>query len=175
MRKSMAGDGQAYRLLLASIAPYLRGLARNRCRQFGLPHSDAEEIVQEVLLVVHLKRNTWDQNRPVGPWLAAIAHNKITDAIRHKKRHVDVPLDEVLNLEAADNHTDALEALYIEQLIACLNSRQREIVNSIVLLGENTKETANRLGMTEGATRVALHRALKAIEAHRRSKSHENQ
>ena len=43
----------------------------------GLPEHEAEDIVQEVLLTIHLKRGTWDQSRPIGPWLAAITRNKL--------------------------------------------------------------------------------------------------
>jgi hypothetical protein len=39
----------------------------------------------------------------------------------------------------------------------------RDIVRSISIDGMSVRETANRLQMTEGAVRVALHRALKAL------------
>ena len=38
-----------------------------------------------------------------------------------------------------------------------------EIVRAFGLRGETVAETASRLQMTEGAVRVALHRALKSI------------
>ncbi|HWG06737.1 MAG TPA: RNA polymerase subunit sigma, partial [Beijerinckiaceae bacterium] len=56
MRAAMAGDAGAYRQFLASIAPHLRAVARSRCRSLGAPEGEAEDIVQEVLLTIHLKR-----------------------------------------------------------------------------------------------------------------------
>jgi DNA-directed RNA polymerase specialized sigma24 family protein len=42
---------------------------------------------------------------------------------------------------------------------------QRAIVMSISVEGQSIKQTATRLQMSEGAVRVALHRALKSLAA----------
>src|SRR5580704_17482241 len=91
MRAAMAGDAGAYRQFLASLAPHVRAVARSRCRSVGAPEVAVEDIVQEVLLTIHLKRATWDQSRPVGPWVAAIARNKLREVLR-RKRHITVPI-----------------------------------------------------------------------------------
>jgi RNA polymerase sigma-70 factor (ECF subfamily) len=44
-----------------------------------------------------------------------------------------------------------------------LKTPQRDIVQSISVNGCSIKDTARHLHMTEGAVRVALHRALKAL------------
>jgi DNA-directed RNA polymerase specialized sigma24 family protein len=56
LRAAKGGDQKAYRAFLADIAPVLRGLVRARGR--GLGAADCEDIVQEVLLAIHLKRQT---------------------------------------------------------------------------------------------------------------------
>ncbi len=48
---------------------------RRRASAFGVGQADAEDVVQEALLAIHLKRGTWDPGQPVGPWVAAIARN----------------------------------------------------------------------------------------------------
>ena len=73
MRAAMTGDAGAYQQFLVSLAPHVRAVARSRCRSLGAPEGEVEDIVQEVLLTIHLKRGTWDQSRPIGPWVAAIA------------------------------------------------------------------------------------------------------
>jgi len=50
-----------------------------------------------------------------------------------------------------------------------LKPQQREIVRSISLNGSSIRETADRLHITEGAVRVTLHRALKALSVFYRS------
>ena len=162
MRAAMIGDAGAYRQFLVSVAPHVRAVARSRCRRLGA-ESEAEDVVQEVLLTIHLKRGTWDQSRPIGPWVAAITQNKLIDVLRRRGRRVSVPIEEVMDSLQAEDQTPELSAREIDTLLGHLKVQQREIVKSISLNGNSIRETADRLQMTEGAIRVALHRALKTL------------
>lgn len=162
MRAAMAGDAAAYRRFLVTVTPHLRTAARRRCRAAGVSEDHAEDVVQEVLLAIHLKRGSWDQSRPIGPWIAAIVRNKLIDVLRRRGRHVIVPIDDVIETLGAeeDRSEDPRE---IDGLLGRLKIRQREIVKAISIEGSSVRETADRLRMTEGAVRVALHRALKTL------------
>lgn len=174
MRAAIDGDKQAYQRFLTAVTPYLRALARRRCDQFGAPASEAEDVLQDVLLAVHLKRGTWDTARPIGPWLSTIVRNKMIDALRRRGRHVSLPIEDFAEtLEAADE-ADGTDRLDAEQLLTQLKDPQRDIVRSISLQGAGVRETAARLNMTEGAVRVALHRALKTLSALYRRDTHED-
>jgi RNA polymerase sigma-70 factor (ECF subfamily) len=166
MRAAMSGDAGAYRRFLVSVTPHLRAMARHRCRAADA-EGDAEDIVQEVLLAIHLKRGTWDQSRPIGPWIAAIARNKLIDVLRRRGRHAAVPIEDVIDTLSAEdgNGADSAPSGEIDALLARLKVRQREIVKSISINGSSVRETADRLHMTEGAVRVTLHRALKTLAA----------
>jgi RNA polymerase sigma factor (sigma-70 family) len=174
MRAAIDGDKQAYQRFLESVVPYLRGLAKRRCEQFRAPASEAEDIVQEVLLAVHLKRGTWDSTRPIGPWLSTIVRNKMIDSLRRRGRHVNVPIEDVIETLEAAEETDAMDLRDAERLLERLGDPQRDIVRSISMNGAGIRETAERLKMTEGAVRVALHRALKTLAALYRSNEREN-
>jgi RNA polymerase sigma factor (sigma-70 family) len=171
MRAAMSGDAAAYRQFLAAVTPHLRAMARHRCRALGASEGDAEDIVQEALLAIHLKRGTWDPSRPIGPWIAAIVHNKLIDSLRRRGRHVTVPIEDVIETLGAEDHGDGATSGEIDGLLAQLKVRQREIVKSISINGSSVRETADRLQMTEGAVRVALHRALKTLAALYRSQA----
>ncbi|THF53765.1 sigma-70 family RNA polymerase sigma factor [Allorhizobium terrae] len=171
MRAAIAGDAQAYHRFLMSVTPHLRAMARRRCDQFGAPKGDAEDVVQEVLLAIHLKRGTWDSKRPIGPWLTVIVRNKLIDSLRKRGRHVHVPIEDVIATLEADEQTDATERMDTEALLERLKDPQRDIVRSISLHGAGIRETAERLKMSEGSVRVALHRALKALAAMYRSEA----
>jgi len=163
MRAANRGDRAAYGRLLAQIAPALRGLVR--ARGAGLGPEGCEDVVQEVLLAIHLKRHTWDEGQPLRPWLWAVARHKIVDAFRARGRRVFVPVEdfaEVLPDPAAPDPTAARDT---DRLLARIEPRAAEIVRSVALDGLSAAETGARLGMTEGAVRVALHRALKALSA----------
>lgn len=162
MRGAMAGDAGAYRQLLLSLAPHVRAVARSRCRRFGTPEGEVEDLVQEVLLTIHLKRGTWDQSRPLGPWIAAIVRNKLIDMLR-RRRQTTVPIDDFMDNLQAEDHTPELSTRDIDTLLGQLKPQQREVVRSISVNGSSIRETAGRLAMSEGAVRVTLHRALKAL------------
>jgi RNA polymerase sigma-70 factor (ECF subfamily) len=165
MRAAISGDAAAYRRFLVAVTPHLRAMARRRCRIAGASEGDAEDIVQEVLLAIHLKRGTWDQSRPISPWITAIVRNKLVDALRRRGRHVAVPIEDVIDTLAVEDDTDAASPGEIDMLLVRLKGHQREIVKSISINGGSVRETADRLRMTEGAVRVALHRALKTLAA----------
>jgi RNA polymerase sigma factor (sigma-70 family) len=174
MRAGMAGDAGAYRQLLVSVTPHVRTVARSRCRRLGVPEAEAEDVVQEVLLAIHLKRGTWDQARPIGPWVAAIARNKSIDLLRRRGRHISVPIEEVAESRQADDQSPDFSTRDIDALLAQLKPQQREIVQSLSIDGRSIRETADRLKMTEGAVRVALHRVLKALSLLYRSRIRED-
>jgi len=174
MRAAIAGDALAYDRFLRAVTPYLRSIARRRCDQFGAPPSEVEDVVQEVLLAVHLKRGTWDVSRPIGPWLSTIVRNKLVDSLRRRGRHVSVPIEDVIETLEADHQENGGDRVDVDRMLEGLRDPQREIVRSISLGGAGIRETAERLNMTEGAVRVALHRALKGLAALYRSDGREN-
>ncbi|GAC1629445.1 MAG: sigma-70 family RNA polymerase sigma factor [Bradyrhizobium sp.] len=160
-----AGDADAYRRFLDAVTPYLRSVAIRRCATLGASRSDAEDIVQDVLLAVHLKRGTWDSARPIGPWLAAIVRNKVIDAFRRRGRRIDVPIDDVINSLATPEATADPDVKLLGRLLSQLKDNQREIVTAISLEGASVRQAAERFKMSEGAVRVALHRALRSLAA----------
>ena len=163
MRAANRGDGEAYRRVLEGLTPVLRAWVRRELVRYGSGHEEVEDVVQETLLALHLKRHTWDEARPLLPWVRAIAHNKLVDALRRRGRHLHVPIDDVGDTLAVDQEPATMNGLESEQALALLQGRARDIVMAISVQGASAREVANRLGMTEGAVRVALHRALKSL------------
>jgi RNA polymerase sigma-70 factor (ECF subfamily) len=165
MRLARRGDDEAYRLLLGRVAAWLRAVARRGLVRAGRSVEDSEDIVQETLLAVHLKRDSWDESQPLEPWLHAIARHKLIDHLRRRgvRDHVDIE-DHAATLAAppageVGASTDAI------RMLASLPERQRRIVEAISIEGMSAREVGGRLGMSEGAVRVALHRALRALAA----------
>lgn len=163
MRAAMAGDSRAYHKLLTALTPHVRVMARRRCEQFGAPTSEAEDVVQEVLLAIHLKRGTWDPSRPLGPWISAMVRNKLVDSFRRRGRQVMLPLEDVIATLETEERISVSDRMDIEHILAKLKDPQRTIIQSISLEGSSVRETADRLKMTEVAVRVSLHRALKTL------------
>jgi RNA polymerase sigma-70 factor (ECF subfamily) len=157
---AIAGDEKAYAAFLRRAAALVRAFAQRRTAQGGI---DAEDIVQETLLAIHLKRHTWRQDAPVKPWLFAIARYKLIDAYRRKGRRIEVDIGDFSETLPAQETEERLSERDLERVLDTLAPGQRGVVESISVDGRSIGETATALNMNEGAVRVALHRGLKAI------------
>lgn len=168
MRAAIGGDSAAYRTLLQSLTNVLRPAVRRGFTQAGAPLGDVEDVVQETLLALHLKRNTWDPSQPLGPWVRAIARHKLIDALRRRGRRIQVPIDSVLETLSVEEDSRGVDRQDAERLVNTLRGRQRDVVRAVSLDGQSIREVAERLNMKEVAVRVALHRGLKALSAEHR-------
>lgn len=165
MRASIAGDAGAYRRLLLELTPALRAFARKGVVRAGVATAEAEDVVQETLLAVHLKRQTWDQDAPLSPWLFAIARHKLIDALRRRGRRVELSIDDFAEvLPGADDGLDSIVS-DVSRHLDGLPPGQRNVVRCIAVEGASIDEAAARLSMSNGAVRVALHRGLAALAA----------
>jgi RNA polymerase sigma-70 factor (ECF subfamily) len=165
MRLGLAGNAAAYQRLLTALAPVMRATIRGGFQRYGSGLADIEDVVQETLLAIHLKRQTWNPAEPLGPWVRAIARNKLIDNLRRRGRRINVPIDDFLEVLPAPEPEQTLSTDETERLFSVLSDRQREVVQAISVNGETTRDTASRLGITEGAVRIALHRGLAALSA----------
>ena len=159
LRRGIAGDAQAYAWFLGEVAASLRPMVARRCGP-----SDAEDVVQEVLLALHAKRATWDGARPVLPWVRAIARHKLTDVLRRhyrQGRHLELPLTERRDETGVEGMP--VEPVDLDRRLAALPDRQRAVVRALGLEGASVQAVAERLAMTRVAVRVAFHRGLAAL------------
>lgn len=165
MRAANRGDEAAYRTLLSDLAPALRAMARRGFARVGASGGDVEDVVQETLLAIHLKRHTWDESLPIGPWIGAIARNKVIDSLRQRGRRIELPLDDFVEVLPAAEAEETVSRRDVDRLLEGLGARQREVVRAVSVEGASIRETGARLNMSEGAVRVALHRGLSALAA----------
>ena len=165
MRLAISGDNAAYHRLLKAVTPVLRAGARRGLARAGQPVDQSEDVVQDILLAVHLKRHTWDVNAPFAPWLFAIARNKLIDALRRRGRRVFVNVDDFAEILPDEPVAETASPSEIASLLQTLPPRQRDVLQSIAVESTSIKDTAAKFSMSEGAVRVALHRALAGLTA----------
>jgi RNA polymerase sigma-70 factor (ECF subfamily) len=159
LRAAIAGDERAYADFLTRTAALVRGFARRKIVQGGV---DPEDVVQETLLAIHVKRHTWRQDAPVLPWIYAIARFKLIDAFRRRGRRVEVEIDEIAET-FAEPETETVSERDINRVLESLPPAQRSVVSAVSVEGRSIGETAAKFGITETAVRVSLHRGLAAI------------
>ena len=161
----LKGDATAYRRFLDLIGERLRGFLRGHLARMGIASADeAEDVLQETLLALHLARHTYDPAIPVSAWAHAIARYKLIDHLRRSGRHrghLQIE-DEALALAVPANAASDAK-LDIERALAGLPERTRALIDRVKLQGASLAEAAQAAGMTETAAKVALHRGLKAM------------
>ena len=158
MLAALAGDANAYRMLLQGLTRHLRGYYARR-----LNPAAAEDVVQEALIAIHMRRATYDPERPFTAWVYGIARYKLVDEFRRNKRGAAVPLDDTGELFTADEAEAAGARRDVEKLLAKLPAAKRELVRDVKLEGHSIAEAAAKTGMSETAVKVSLHRALKSL------------
>src|SRR5690606_10825697 len=115
-----------------------------------------------VLISVHGRRGEWDAARPLIPWLNAIVRYKTIDAMRRLKRQargrVDLSEQEWARLFSTEDVSLDHEAKDVHTLVSTLPAGQQAAVRAVAIEGASNREAARRLGISEGAVRVAVHR-----------------
>lgn len=158
MIRGLEGDSGAHRQLLGLLGRYLRGYFG---RRIGSAAAEVEDLVQETLLAVHLKRDTYDRSLPFTPWAYALARYKLIDHLRRRSRQIQVPLEDAGALFAAEDAEEGALRTDLDRLLQRLPARQRTLIEDVKLKGLSLEEAAQKRGVTAVSARVMLHRALK--------------
>ena len=169
MRAARRGDQTRYRQLLTEIADLLRRGARARLGRLGLSPDDAEDLVQDALIAIHAKRGTWEEDRPIIPWIRAIARHKALDGARRlgrlRARAHARPIDDWADVLAAPAPAPEMNGAEAARLVAALPGRERGVVAALGLEGASVAAAAARFAISEGAVWVAFHRGLARLRA----------
>ncbi|WP_018118412.1 sigma-70 family RNA polymerase sigma factor [Corynebacterium mastitidis] len=161
---AVKGDRGALQRILEIIHPLVLRYVRARISNGRIP--GAEDIAQDACLAVvsSIGRYT-DRGRPFMAYVYGVVSNKVADARRTYVRDHSHPTDEVPDSASREANPEE-EALLtdgsnrVRLLLDSLNERAREIITLRVLVGLSAEETADIVGTTPGAVRVAQHRAL---------------
>jgi RNA polymerase sigma-70 factor (ECF subfamily) len=160
MLRGLAGDATAHAQLLSALGGHLRAYF---ARRLGADAAEAEDLVQETLLAIHVKRNTYDPRQPLTPWVYAIGRYKLLDHFRRRGLRRSVPLEDAGVLLAIETAEEGVVRRDLEVLMSDLPARQRALIQDVKLTGYSIDEAAKRQGVTPGAAKVAIHRSLQRL------------
>lgn len=136
------------------VASYVRSMI--------LSFHDAEDVIQEVAVAFAMSFERYDPERPSVPWVLSIARHKVIDYIRAKGQAPTVFDEKTLEFLARayasvqDESQEIQEAL--QGCMQRLNERPRHVVNLRYMRDMSLTEIAQRLGMSNNAVYVMLHR-----------------
>jgi len=164
---AVGGDRQAVERLLTLVRPLVVRYCRARVGRQERSFASADDVAQEVCLAVLTALPGYrDQGRPFLAFVYGIAAHKVADAHRAAARNRAEPVPEVPDAPTDDRSGPESRAMQTElsermaALMGVLPEKQREIVVLRVVVGLSAEETAEAVGSTPGAVRVAQHRAL---------------
>ena len=164
-------DRGAFALVFRHFAPRLRAFMMRG----GCDRGDAEEIVQDVMVTVWRRAETFDPRQAsASTWIFTIARNRRIDRLRRERRPELDPNDPALvpdSPRAADQSLAlAQDTRRLESAIATLPQEQREILerayydekpHSVI-----AEETGLPLGTVKSRLRLALGRLRKEVRDH---------
>lgn len=160
MLRGLAGDAAAHAELLRMMAGYLRGFL---ARRIGRDAADLEDLVQDSLLAIHLKRETYDTSQPFSAWAYAIARYKLIDWYRRNKVRRTEPLEDDSDLFAVESVDEVAVKHDLGKLVATLPDKQRALLEDVKITGLTNAEAAKKAGMSEVAVKVSIHRSLQTL------------
>jgi RNA polymerase sigma-70 factor, ECF subfamily len=166
MLASLDGDAASHRALLERLSRRLRAYFKAKLSGIGRSASEAEDLVQDALLAIHLKRHTYNPSEPLTPWVYAIARYKLIDFLRrNRSSRADVPIDEADNVMAHDDNVGAESSYDLKRLMRQLPKNMRCSIEAVKLDGRSVAEAADRCGLSESGVKMSIHRGLKALAA----------
>src|SRR5712671_4665410 len=167
MLAGLDGHAASHRALLGQLSGRLRAYYRGKLARIGRRGAaEAEDLVQEAVLAIHLKRHTYDPAERLTPWVHAIARYKLIDFLRRTRTSLaDVPIEEAATMMAHNDNVDAESTYDLKRLMQQLPEKMRCSIEAVKLDGQSIAEAADRCGISESGVKVNIHRGLKTLAA----------
>ncbi|MCK5563918.1 MAG: sigma-70 family RNA polymerase sigma factor [Planctomycetes bacterium] len=167
------GDQEAFKEIVSRYKNPLYGFLRRFLNQQDL----VEDVFQDTFLQLYISKDSFDQGRPLRPWLFTIAANKAKDALRKIQRHSTVSLgaiadtgdatvDDVVNIltsyeitpdqEVSEDETRA----QVREIIAQMPENLKAILILAYFEQFSYKQMAEILSIPIGTVKSRLHTAV---------------
>ena len=161
IRRVREGDTTAFDAL---VTAYMRQAFQMAYRVVG-HREDAEDLVQESFLAAYQCLDSFDVERPFGPWLNRIVLNRGANLRRARtRRQTEAETDAVSTAPSPlDESTRTETRELLGRALATLSERQRLIVTLFDVDGLTSTEIGERLELAPGPVRWHLHEARRVL------------
>ena len=154
-----AGKFDARYLAFLETISQLRPQLHRYCARMTGSITDGEDVVQDALFRAYRNLDTYDDSRPLAPWLFRIAHNHCIDFLRRRRVRVEA---ETASAEpdfvAPHELSGARLGPAIEHLVLNLPPKERACVLLKEVFDYSLEEIAELVGSTVGGVKAALNR-----------------
>src|SRR5688572_18037023 len=153
------GSFDARYLAFLETVRHLRPSLHRYCSRMTGSVLDGEDVVQDALFHAYRKLDTFEDGRPLEPWLFRIAHNQCIDFLRRRgvregAEAAAVGPDSVAPVEPASPGVDRA----IEHLVLALPPKERASVLLKDVFDYSLEEIADLVDSTVGGVKAALNR-----------------
>ncbi len=125
--------------------------------------ADADDILQDVFLKVHLRLDTLHDENRLAPWLYQITRNAITDYYRGRRQTIE--LQETYAEESTANEMAAERQLAggLREMIGSLPPAYREALTLAEIDGLSQKDVADRLDLSYSGAKSRVQRGRRLL------------
>jgi len=157
-------DEQAYQALLKDISELLRVYLMKMMSPKIRSKERAEDLVQEILITIHRKRDLYSVDHPFLPWVYAIAKYRFIDSLRADARAPElVEWSEQQDTRVFLPTAHRADQESADELLAGLTEQQKAILTMAKVDEVPLKEIAIHFKMSVSAVKVTIHRVLKNL------------
>lgn len=134
-----------------------------------LNHEDAEDVVQDTLLKVWKRQNSWQEIDNIEAFVLTICRNQALDKIK-KAGSANMSLSEesfsehLLEQNTFDHVVQKDRLSLVKRLMNSLPEKQRSCIQLRDFEGKSYKDIATILGISEEQVKVNIHRARQTIK-----------
>lgn len=160
------GPLEARYLAFLETITQLRPRLHRYCSRMTGSVLDGEDVVQDVLFQAYRTLETFDESRPLIPWMFRIAHNRCIDFLRRREvrqnaEATTVQPDFLLPVEP----TGIAVTRAVEHLVLALPPMERSCVLLKDVFDYSLEETAELVDSTVGGVKAALNRGRSKLAA----------
>jgi RNA polymerase sigma-70 factor (ECF subfamily) len=153
------GPFEARYLAFLETITHLRPSLHRYCSRMTGSVLDGEDVVQDALFQAYRKLDTFDDDRPLTPWLFRIAHNRCIDFLRRRevRQEAETAVMEPDFVAPADPPGPILDRA-VEHLVLALPPKERACVLLKDVFDYSLEEVAELVDSTVGGVKAALNR-----------------
>src|SRR6195256_6307365 len=161
-----SGPFEARYLAFLETITQLRPSLHRYCSRMTGSVMDGEDLVQESLFQAYRKLDTFDDERPLAPWLFRIAHNRCIDFLRRRgvREEAEIVAMEPDVVMPADPQGPDLGRA-VEHLVLTLPPKERACVLLKDVFDYSLEEIAELVDSSVGGVKAALNRGRSKLAA----------
>lgn len=161
--RSKGGDVEAFGALYERYLERIYRYVRVRVSEETI----AEDMTENVFLRAYESIDRYQERGfPFSAYLYRIARNQIVDYYRKRKEEAPIEAVDQTIADTQDLDDGLILSDQVQEILTALETlpeAYQEVIRLRVVLDMSTSDVAEWMNRSEGATRVLLHRALKAM------------